>query len=89
MNENFVGDYPAHIPMMPEKVIREDVERRYNLEQLILEEHKLPLGLDFEDVELVSLEVDKSSIVTAIKPNEQEYLNHLILDHLSVYPVNM
>lgn len=85
MNENFVGDYPAHIPMMPEKVIREDVERRYNLEQLILEEHKLPLGLDFEDVELVSLEVDKSSIVTAIKPNEQEYLNHLILDHLSVY----
>ena len=41
--------------------------------------------LDFEDVELVSLEVDKSSIVTAIKPNEQEYLNHLILDHLSVY----
>ena len=43
MNENFVGDYPAHIPMMPEKVIREDVERRYNLEQLILEEHKLPL----------------------------------------------
>ncbi|MEJ7450883.1 hypothetical protein WL513_13345, partial [Staphylococcus warneri] len=62
-----------------------DVERRYNLEQLILEEHKLPLGLDFEDVELVSLEVDKSSIVTAIKPNEQEYLNHLILDHLSVY----
>ena len=33
----------------------------------------------------MSLEVDKSSIVTAIKPNEQEYLNHLILDHLSVY----
>lgn len=88
MNEHYVGEYPPQIPMMPDKVLMEDVAEQYDLEKLILEEHKLPLGLDFEDVELVSLEVKKSSIVTALKPNDQENLNHLILKHLTVYSKN-
>ncbi|PTI28144.1 type VII secretion protein EssC [Mammaliicoccus vitulinus] len=83
MNEHYVGDYPAHIPMMPEKVLLEDVEARYDLTKMISEEHKLPLGLDFEDVELVSLDLSKSSIVTALKPKDQEYLNQIIMRGLT------
>ncbi|MDN8937733.1 hypothetical protein Q0P02_13905, partial [Staphylococcus aureus] len=57
MKEFYVGDYPKHIPMMPDKVLMEDIQETYDLEKIIHEEHKLPLGLDFEDVELVSLDL--------------------------------
>ncbi|PUZ30933.1 FtsK/SpoIIIE domain-containing protein, partial [Staphylococcus arlettae] len=85
MNEYYVGDYPPRIPMMPEKVRLEDLSARYDLEKVILEEHQIPLGLDFEAVELVSLDVSKSSIITALKPNGQEYLNKTILDSLEIF----
>ncbi|HDM4239667.1 TPA: hypothetical protein PZU68_003061, partial [Staphylococcus aureus] len=60
----------------------------YDLEKIIHEEHKLPLGLDFEDVELVSLDLTSSSIVTAIKPTEMEKMNDVIMSSLSVYSKN-
>ncbi|WP_436884695.1 type VII secretion protein EssC [Staphylococcus gallinarum] len=84
MNEYYVGAYPPHIPMMPEKVRLEDLSARYDLEKVILEEHQIPLGLDFEDVELVSLDLKFPSIITALKPNDQEYLNKKILDSLEI-----
>lgn len=58
------------------------------MEKIIHEEHKLPLGLDFEDVELVSLDLTSSSIVTAIKPTEMEKMNDVIMSSLSVYSKN-
>ncbi|PTG42420.1 type VII secretion protein EssC [Staphylococcus cohnii] len=85
MNEYYVGDYPPRIPMMPEKVLLKDLSARYDLEKVILENHQIPLGLDFEAVELVSLDVSKSSIITALKPNGQEYLNKTILDSLEIF----
>ncbi len=88
MKEFYVGDYPKHIPMMPDKVFMEDIREAYDLEKIIHEEHKLPLGLDFEDVELVSLDLTSSSIVTAIKPTEMEKMNDVIMSSLSVYSKN-
>ncbi|HDA1767476.1 type VII secretion protein EssC [Staphylococcus aureus] len=88
MKEFYVGDYPKHIPMMPDKVFMEDIREAYDLEKIIHEEHKLPLGLDFEDVELVSLDLTSSSIVTAIKPTEMEKMNDIIMSSLSVYSKN-
>ena len=38
MNEHYVGEYPAHIPMMPEKVLREELEAKYDFEKIILED---------------------------------------------------
>lgn len=88
MKEFYVGDYPKHIPMMPDKVLMDDIQEAYDLEKIIHEEHKLPLGLDFEDVELVSLDLTSSSIVTAIKPTEMEKMNDVIMSSLSVYSKN-
>ena len=82
MNEHYVGEYPAHIPMMPEKVLREELEAKYDFEKIILEDHKLPVGLDFEDVELVSLDVTKPSILSAKVPKDLEILNDKIFVEL-------
>ena len=82
MNEHYVGEYPAHIPMMPEKVLREELEAKYDFEKIILEDHKLPVGLDFEEVELVSLDVTKPSILSAKVPKDLEILNDKILVEL-------
>ncbi|MDU1578319.1 MAG: type VII secretion protein EssC, partial [Staphylococcus epidermidis] len=71
-----------------EKVLREELEAKYDFEKIILEDHKLPVGLDFEDVELVSLDVTKPSIITAVKPNEHEYLSRIIMNQLEVYSKN-
>ncbi|HGO2238033.1 TPA: type VII secretion protein EssC [Staphylococcus aureus] len=68
MKEFYVGDYPKHIPMMPDKVLMEDIQETYDLEKIIHEEHKLPLGLDFEDVELVGFDLSQTNIFTSVKP---------------------
>lgn len=83
MKEFYVGDYPKHIPMMPDKVLMEDIQETYDLEKIIHEEHKLPLGLDFEDVELVSLDLTLPSILTARTPNDLEIVNNRVLDGMS------
>lgn len=83
MKEFYVGDYPKHIPMMPDKVLMEDIREAYDLEKIIHEEHKLPLGLDFEDVELVSLDLTSPSILTARTPNDLEIVNNRVLDGMS------
>lgn len=83
MKEFYVGDYPKHIPMMPDKVLMEDIREAYDLEKIIHEEHKLPLGLDFEDVELVSLDLISPSILTARTPNDLEIVNNRVLDGMS------
>ncbi|UEX90019.1 type VII secretion protein EssC [Staphylococcus ratti] len=85
MKENFVGETPEGIPMMPEKVLRTELEKAYNLEDIVTKSHQIPLGLDFENVKLVSLDLNMPSIVTAIKPIEQDYLNELIIDYLELY----
>ena len=85
MKETFVGDMPAHIPMMPEKVLRTELEKEYNLEDIVTQSHQIPLGLDFETVKLVSLNLNAPSIVTAIKPVEQEHLNKIIINYLGIY----
>lgn len=85
MKENFVGDMPAHIPMMPEKVLRTELEKEYNLEDIVTKSHQIPLGLDFETVKLVRLDLNAPSIVAAIKPIEQEHLNDIILNYLGIY----
>ncbi|NJH85916.1 type VII secretion protein EssC [Staphylococcus agnetis] len=85
MKENFVGDMPAHIPMMPEKVLRTELEKEYNLEDIVTKSHQIPLGLDFETVKLVRLDLNAPSIVTAIKPIEQEHLNDIIINYLGIY----
>ncbi|HHR5733194.1 TPA: type VII secretion protein EssC [Staphylococcus aureus] len=68
MKEFYVGDYPKHIPMMPDKVLMDDIQETYDLEKIIHEEHKLPLGLDFEDVELVGFDLSQTNIFTSVKP---------------------
>ncbi|MCD8904373.1 NACHT domain-containing protein [Staphylococcus chromogenes] len=85
MKENFVGDMPTHIPMMPEKVLRTELEKEYNLEDIVKNSHQIPLGLDFESVKLVSLDLNTPSIVTALKPIEQEHLNENIMHYLGIY----
>ncbi|ARJ50997.1 type VII secretion protein EssC [Staphylococcus lutrae] len=85
MKENFVGDMPERIPMMPEKVLRSELEKTYHLEDIVMNNHQIPLGLDFENVKLVSLDLNTPSIVTAVKPVDQEYLNQLIIDYLDIY----
>ncbi|NJI01110.1 NACHT domain-containing protein [Staphylococcus hyicus] len=85
MKENFVGDMPEHIPMMPEKVLRTELEKEYNLEDIVTQSHQIPLGLDFETVKLVRLDLNAPSIVAAIKPIEQEHLNDIIINYLGIY----
>lgn len=33
MKEFYVGDYPKHIPMMPDKVLMDDIQEAYDLEK--------------------------------------------------------
>lgn len=33
MKEFYVGDYPKHIPMMPDKVLMDDIQETYDLEK--------------------------------------------------------
>lgn len=84
MNEHYAGDYPPHIPMMPEKVLLEDVKSRYDLEKVILEDYRLPLGLDFEDVELVNLDLRSPSILTARVPKDLEIVNNRVFKSLEI-----
>ncbi|MGW7968871.1 type VII secretion protein EssC [Staphylococcus xylosus] len=84
MNEHYVGDYPLHIPMMPEKVLLKDVKSRYDLEKVILEDYRLPLGLDFEDVELVNLDLRSPSILTARVPKDLEIVNNRVFKSLEI-----
>lgn len=83
MNEHYVGDYPSHIPMMPEKVLKSEVIKRYDINTIIKEDYKLPLGLDFEDVELVSLDLKSPSIIAARAPKDLDLINQVVLEGIS------
>ncbi|WP_366249414.1 type VII secretion protein EssC [Terribacillus aidingensis] len=50
MNEVWDGDYPDAIPMMPEGVVDFLEFKEQRRTKRILEEKKVPLGLDFEEV---------------------------------------
>lgn len=88
MKEFYVGDYLKYILMMLDKVFMEDIWEVYDLEKIIYEEYKLLLGLDFEDVELVSLDLISFLIVIVIKLIEMEKMNDVIMFSLLVYSKN-
>ncbi|PAD39863.1 type VII secretion protein EssC [Terribacillus sp. 7520-G] len=50
MNEAWDGDYPDAIPMMPEGVVDFQQFKEQRRTKRIVEEKKVPLGLDFEEV---------------------------------------
>lgn len=85
MNEAFVGDLPKAIPMMPDKVTKEKLEAKIDITNSILENHRIPIGLDFEEVEPVCLDLTKPSIITGKVPTDIEQLNQQILTGLEVY----
>ncbi|MCY1581240.1 type VII secretion protein EssC [Staphylococcus pettenkoferi] len=85
MIEHFDGNLPKAIPMMLDNVKETDVLKSADLEQLLLEKHRLPLGLDYEDVEPVTLDLSRPSIITGSSPPELERLNLHILEYLNQY----
>lgn len=82
MNENYVDTYPSPIPMMPEHVLKKNIDADYDVEQLITKSYRIPLGLDFEEVELVTLDLSEPSIITALSPQDLELVNNHILEAL-------
>lgn len=85
MISTYDGALPKGIPMMPDEVTEQTIEDRIDVERLIREEHKLPLGLDFEDVEVVSLDMRQTSIVSCLKPADHDQLIWNILFGLNIY----
>ncbi|AVO03098.1 type VII secretion protein EssC [Staphylococcus simulans] len=84
MKKNYVNSYPKHIPMMPEHVLEKDIDELYNTKTMITNEYKIPLGLDFEEVELVSLDLTQPSIITALSPQDLEIVNNHVLNALKL-----
>ncbi|PHK48482.1 type VII secretion protein EssC [Staphylococcus edaphicus] len=70
MNEHYVGDYPAHIPMMPEKVGIEVFKEKYEFDNLIKNEQMLPIGLEFEEVKPVGIKLVSTNLFTSAKPSD-------------------
>lgn len=70
MKEHYVGDYPAHIPMMPEKVEIEVFKEKYEFDNLIKNEQILPIGLEFEEVKPVGIKLDSTNLFTSSKPSD-------------------
>ena len=73
MKEHYVGDYPAHIPMMPEKVEIEVFKEKYEFDNLIKNEQILPIGLEFEEVKPVGIKLDSTNLFTSSKPSFKSY----------------
>ncbi|EFU84239.1 type VII secretion protein EssC [Staphylococcus lugdunensis M23590] len=68
MNEHYVGDYPSHIPMMPEKVYFDKQLNTFDFNKIILEEKIIPMGLEFDEVQPIGFNLQKSNIFTSVKP---------------------
>ena len=68
MNEHYVGDYPSHIPMMPEKVYFDKQLNTFDFNKIILEEKIIPMGLEFDEVQPIGFDLQKSNIFTSVKP---------------------
>ena len=83
MNTYYDGVCPTGIPMMPEKVLRQEFAQRYDLEHIIHEENKAPLGLDFEAVDLVNLDLNKPSILSCLRPDDQDLLATIVWQTLT------
>lgn len=63
--------------------MKSEVIKRYDINTIIKEDYKLPLGLDFEDVELVSLDLKSPSIIAARAPKDLDLINQVVLEGIS------
>lgn len=81
MNEHYVGEYPAHIPMMPDTIIYEDYRDSLDFETMI-NNKVLPIGLDYEKVEVQTIDLTEPAMVSSENPREIENIAKIMLKEI-------
>ena len=81
MNEHYVGEYPAHIPMMPDTIIYEDYRDSLDFETMI-NNKVLPIGLDYEKVEVQTIDLTEPAMLSSENPREIENIAKIMLKEI-------
>jgi S-DNA-T family DNA segregation ATPase FtsK/SpoIIIE len=70
MDAHWTGPRPEGIPMVPEVLYFEDFKEKQTV-KYALQNNYLPLGIDFEKVEAVALEIEKMKHLTVFSDREE------------------
>ena len=87
MNEHYVGEYPAHIPMMPDTIIYEDYRDSLDFETMI-NNKVLPIGLDYEKVEVQTIDLTEPAMLSSENPREIENIAKIMLKEIETIKQN-
>ena len=89
INNHYGNMRVKRIPEMPDSVDEEYISLQFNLSNLV--PYEVPLGIDFDDIELSTLSLLHTPIVGfvgSVKSGKTEYLNYLLKDLISKSNVN-
>ncbi|HFK6935259.1 TPA: type VII secretion protein EssC [Listeria monocytogenes] len=79
MNTEWTGLRPKPIPMVPEVLTYEDFIAKESVQADLQTANLIPIGVDYEDVESVSVDLTNSNLVLAMNRREERIMNTTVI----------
>ncbi|UTH01884.1 type VII secretion protein EssC [Macrococcoides canis] len=78
MHNNYDKALPKKVPMMPESMDYETNAKVYQFEEY-LEKGKVPIGLEYNNVNVIAIDINKHAVITSERPSETSHIAKTML----------
>ncbi|UBH14812.1 type VII secretion protein EssC [Macrococcus armenti] len=78
MHNNYDKALPKKVPMMPESMDYETNAKVFQFEEY-LEKGKVPIGLEYNNVNVIAIDINKHAVITSERPSETSHIAKTML----------